>query len=262
MEKREKFISDFESKLYKIDEERVKELSLTDESGSINNLLSGIIKNCHGVGIDEKNGVVNFLFADGVDVINGYILKLPVGDKNFYESVMFYSYFLSLEFENINTVELYNTYLYRYRTLLELKNIYTVPHDEIEQIKSLTGDKNPYMFYPFGIEIIPFFEPKDFYKRLLNIKDLESVKTETNYVYLIFNNRNGYFKIGRSKNPIKREKTLQSEEPDLELLFYKEADMRIEYELQKYFKTKHIRGEWFKLNIQDILIFKKILSEI
>jgi hypothetical protein len=40
------------------------------------------------------------------------------------------------------------------------------------------------------------------------------------FVYLMEDSRNGAFKIGRSKTPGKRERTLQSEAPEITLRFY------------------------------------------
>ena len=72
-------------------------------------------------------------------------------------------------------------------------------------------------------------------------KSYKSKKT-----YLIKNKRNNLYKIGRSTNPKKREKTLQSEEPLIEIV--KTWDNDIENTLHKCYSKQRIRGEWFKLN--------------
>ena len=63
--------------------------------------------------------------------------------------------------------------------------------------------------------------------------------------YLIKNKRNGFYKIGKSKNPSIREKTLQSEEPLIKIV--KVWGSNIEKELHQQFKQHRIRGEWFEL---------------
>lgn len=68
--------------------------------------------------------------------------------------------------------------------------------------------------------------------------------------YLIKDNRTGATKIGKSNNPYKREKTLQSEVLSLELLYI--CDDNIESLLHKKYKDKRIRGEWFNLTDKDI----------
>ena len=64
--------------------------------------------------------------------------------------------------------------------------------------------------------------------------------------YLIKNKRNGYYKIGKSKDPLKREKTLQSEEPMIGII--KVFDKDIESVLHKDYKSFRVRGEWFELS--------------
>lgn len=94
-------------------------------------------------------------------------------------------------------------------------------------------------------------------------KELEMVygKTQTishrsmigTYVYLIKCLKTGKYKIGRSVNPIFREKTLSAESPEIETIFVSPlTTLRSEKELHKKFKGKRIRGEWFSLNESDV----------
>ena len=64
--------------------------------------------------------------------------------------------------------------------------------------------------------------------------------------YIIKDNTNNTYKIGKSINPLKREKTLQSEKPNLKLI--KIFENNIEKELHNLYKDCRLRGEWFKLN--------------
>ena len=66
------------------------------------------------------------------------------------------------------------------------------------------------------------------------------------YTYLIKNKRNGLYKIGRSKNIKQREKTLQSEEPEISVI--KTFDSDIESILHSKYSDYRVRGEWFKLS--------------
>lgn len=72
------------------------------------------------------------------------------------------------------------------------------------------------------------------------------------YIYLMTNKRNGYTKIGWSQNPQVREGTLQSEEPEVELLHTFTGSTDDEKALHKAFEKKRIRGEWFNLSESDI----------
>lgn len=70
-----------------------------------------------------------------------------------------------------------------------------------------------------------------------------SRKTKT---YLLKDKNTGLYKIGKSVNPLNREKTLQGEKPTYELL--KVWDDNIERELHDKYKNQRVRGEWFELN--------------
>jgi hypothetical protein len=72
------------------------------------------------------------------------------------------------------------------------------------------------------------------------------------YTYLMVNHDNGFYKIGKSIKPKFRERTLQSNEPNVELLGYCDSNIIAEKSLHEKFKDKRIRGEWFNLNKDDI----------
>lgn len=81
------------------------------------------------------------------------------------------------------------------------------------------------------------------------------------FLYLIINKRNGLYKIGISISPIKRERTLQAEEPEIEILNIYKGGYSLEKKIHKYFENKRIRGEWFKLDNDDILTINDILTK-
>jgi len=64
--------------------------------------------------------------------------------------------------------------------------------------------------------------------------------------YILKDNKTGYYKIGRSANPKHREKTLQAENPNYNLI--KVFDNNIEKELHHKYSRQRLRGEWFNLN--------------
>ncbi len=73
------------------------------------------------------------------------------------------------------------------------------------------------------------------------------------YIYLMRNMRNGYTKIGKSKNPKFRGKTLQSEEPEIELICAYKTWAGYEKELHEVYANKRVRGEWFNFSESEIL---------
>ncbi len=76
-------------------------------------------------------------------------------------------------------------------------------------------------------------------------------KRKTN-VYIMIDHNTKFYKIGKSINPIHREKTLQSEKPTIELIYYFNTYDCDEKILQDKYKDKRIRGEWFNLDQDDI----------
>lgn len=78
------------------------------------------------------------------------------------------------------------------------------------------------------------------------IEQASGVQIATDYLYLM-KHANGLVKIGRSRNPKAREKTLQAEDPRLHLFFTGIGCGRFESRLHKIFATARRRGEWFDL---------------
>ena len=64
--------------------------------------------------------------------------------------------------------------------------------------------------------------------------------------YIIKDNNTGLYKIGRSSNPLDREKTLQAEKPTIKLIKIFKDD--VERELHNKYNKQRVRGEWFNLN--------------
>ena len=84
-------------------------------------------------------------------------------------------------------------------------------------------------------------------------------------VYLMHDLANDYYKIGISNNPQYRERTLQSEKPTIELVIAKEFPVRriaeaFESALHKTYEAKRLRGEWFRLDANDVQDLIKALS--
>jgi hypothetical protein len=110
------------------------------------------------------------------------------------------------------------------------------------------------------------FKITDFVKgRLEAVAQLENERTSfeeaerlrksqfSTFVYIMQDMRNDAFKIGQSITPGKRERTLQSEVPEIVLRFSIPADESLERQLHEHFESKNIRGEWFALEPDELL---------
>ena len=77
-------------------------------------------------------------------------------------------------------------------------------------------------------------------------------------VYVMQDTANGYYKIGVSDNPSYRERTLQSEKPTIELLFFFDGTIDLERVLHAQYADRRIRGEWFALTDLDVNNIKEL----
>jgi len=108
------------------------------------------------------------------------------------------------------------------------------------------------------------FKKKQIRERLLNDNYSKSlIKTsKIRKTYIMFDENTGYYKIGYSIDPMKRERTLQAEKPTISLLYV--CNMFVEKQLHDIFKEKRVRGEWFDLSdsslsfVIDKFKFKKV----
>jgi hypothetical protein len=81
------------------------------------------------------------------------------------------------------------------------------------------------------------------------------------FTYLMEDTRNGLIKIGKSKNPERREKTLQSEAPSVEMRIAVPTESDFESELHGEFSHLRQRGEWFKLSSMEIkTVIERLLA--
>lgn len=71
-------------------------------------------------------------------------------------------------------------------------------------------------------------------------------------IYLMRNERNGFIKIGKSKNPLARETTLQSEDPEITLIKSWPGMPSDELRLHGLYQAFRVRGEWFRLKPEHI----------
>lgn len=81
------------------------------------------------------------------------------------------------------------------------------------------------------------------------------------FVYVMEDLRNGCVKIGRSMTPERRERTLQSEVPEVVLRLCIPAEDSHEKHLHARFAAKRVRGEWFSLAPEDLMWIAEFLRK-
>jgi predicted GIY-YIG superfamily endonuclease len=87
------------------------------------------------------------------------------------------------------------------------------------------------------------------------------------YIYLLKSEENGYYKIGKSVNPDKRVKTLQTGNPEKISLISKveisnKFCYRVESALHSQYSYVKKNGEWFNLSLEDELLFESNAKRI
>lgn len=76
---------------------------------------------------------------------------------------------------------------------------------------------------------------------------------ELTHVYLMIDTSTGLIKIGRSIDPMQREKTLLSDKSSISLIFVSPlCHRKIEKVFHKKFAEKRQRGEWFRLDAHEV----------
>lgn len=85
-------------------------------------------------------------------------------------------------------------------------------------------------------------------------------KPKKTFIYLMRDNATSHIKIGVSKDPAYRERTLLSCVPKIELLFSCWNDAIVEKELHAHFAHLRLRGEWFNLNNEQIEEAKQFIT--
>jgi hypothetical protein len=117
-------------------------------------------------------------------------------------------------------------------------------------------------------EIVYKENENDLIKEHIRYKDTRQIKKDTStFIYIMIDYNTGYYKIGHSKNVLRRESTLQSEKPTIELLYTFEGDRKDERDIHENYKDFRIRGEWFALDkwMVDAIIsnleFKKVTKD-
>ncbi len=120
----------------------------------------------------------------------------------------------------------------------------------MESYKIVIRDCNAFYISIYGLSLLPDFDEK--------LKEIKKEKSNfpAQKTYLMLDVKRGFYKIGKSANPRHRESTLQAEVPSITIVHI--IDINIEKELHNKFKSKRMRGEWFKLLPEDVEYIKSL----
>lgn len=250
------FETTFYDSVYKLSRKEL--LQIAQENPEIMNVIRGVMNKALAIAYDERDGLFSLFFIGENNGAIGYCLKFRFNQETYFDYVISFSFFLSGEFTYTKPIHLHNGFIHLFRTHFESEGIMTVTATDKKAMISKYGTGG-LMFNPVGIIYLEDIREIDFYDQLFGFNVQGFVPQEDKkYVYLIFNQKNGYFKIGRSKNPLKREKTLQAEEPEIALLKIWDANPSFEKGLHKKYANFRKRGEWFELTFRELYILKDL----
>lgn len=256
----------FDNAYFELSEEFIDAFAENDLQ--IYSVLSGLNKESFSISTeDEATGNFNYsiiYIINESNKIKGFLLNLKPFLKNRNELVILFCKYISNYYQKdlLETKRLVNSFQHLQRMLFESKGYITfgdeLSQENIDKYSLLVkGNKLP-LYVPYISDNIEKKSDNNF-----NFKNASINKSKhRNYVYIMLNKSNGYYKIGRSINPIYREKTLQAEEPDVVLIKKWIASAEIEKTLHLKYKLKRIRGEWFALEDKDLEEINSFMLQI
>ena len=248
----------FKNHYYYLDSETIHKMNDWENMLTLNNVIIGMNEHCYGAMLkNEENFEFQLFYVSGKDELEGGLIELSLETKYKDELVFHFSDYLSYHY-GVDTIDAFNTFQFQARSLFEKLGYITISTAEIKNKLKKHGYNSVVSLNAIAFTTIQKFA---FYKFFFGNKVIEDTNDACGYVYLMLNTRNGYIKIGKSKTPRFREKTLQSDEPEIELITFWKAPSCIKKELHTTFKNKRIRGEWFDLSFQDLKKVESIMSE-
>lgn len=256
----EELINQFDQITYSLSKEDIFRFD-KDDIGPIHNVITRIHTHCYCVRLfDEEVGIILEMFYINNDKeLTGDLIQLHLNDENYFQLLIRFTAMLAQKYNGVNALIAFNTFQSKLRGFLEKLGFFTTTSIELKPYKN----KNAVMygFSERGIKNVILIEQKDFYRDFFNDIQLLEIIPDCEYVYLMVNSDTGYVKIGTSKNPRYREKTLHSQEPKVDMIALWKCDKKVEKELHEKYKEKRVRGEWFDLKLYDLKEIEEYMTQ-
>lgn len=241
---------------YILSKEDINEFDKRD-NGAINNVISRISKHCYGVNLYEGNPMFAEMYYINHDSdLRGELIRLDIRDPDYFNLLLQFCILLSDNYEELDEINAFNTFQAKLRGFLEKLGFFTVTDFELAKYQG----RNLAMMAKSPIFRIRTIDKTAFYQMLFNFDSNQSDNENCDYVYLMVNEDTSLIKIGTSKKPQYREKTLHSQEPKINLIAKWKCDKKIERRLHEMFANKRVRGEWFRLTFRDLKEIEDFMS--
>lgn len=156
-------------------------------------------------------------------------------------------------------------------TLAIAPEVFALSPGEFEAVGRVYEENRDYVANFFDSLVYNTISPQisflPWYRTLkLNRKESERLQlaiSQITYIYLIRDKATGCVKIGRSRDPearlkqLVRQDTLMPKANEFTMLFYWRGYTTTEKFLHMQYAEKHVRGEWFDLDEEDVEEIKK-----
>ncbi|MES2380034.1 MAG: GIY-YIG nuclease family protein [Bacteroidota bacterium] len=242
----------FDKVCFTLLESDILEINKQDPGAGVNNVISKINRHCFGVRVYEGKDryEIEMFYITNFEKLKGDIICLPLKDPNYFDLLLHFCLSLTDWYPELDAINCFNTFQTKVRSCLEKFGFFTTTTIELEPFQG----KNGVMISNSqkGIINVDMINRTDFYRNFFNKNFEIKILNDQEYVYLMVNDETALIKIGTSKNPRFREKTLHSSEPRVFLIALWRCKKGFEKELHQKFATKRIRGEWFRLSFRDL----------
>lgn len=236
-------LSIFYERLFDIPTNVINEWAETD-IGTYN-VVAGLEKEAFGLSLFKPDTIdyeLTYITINKSGNLEGIALTLnPFFNKRNELTICFVA-FLCKKYKIANQYKVFNEYQRHQRSYFEREGYFTYCDKFLDSIKL---KNNPILIHTKGILYVPMANRK---------------RSNDNFIYLMHNRQNNYYKIGRSTNVKIRERTLQAQEPDIVLIEKWQASKDAEKLLHEMYKHKKLRGEWFNLTQVEIEEIKEYMN--
>ncbi|MFT3920436.1 GIY-YIG nuclease family protein [Cloacibacterium sp.] len=255
----------FEKSYFVLNDELIHYLNKDDQTGQLNNVIIGLNKECYGVRLFEIENepiIIEIFYVHYKLKLEGNLIRIELNNPNYSSLLLKFCAVLSLNYSEVNEIHAFNTFQKQLRTILEKDGYYTLTNVDINELQKIGPNGILINSRPKPLQQIDLIPIVDFYREVFKENYKIISKNYDNYVYLMINTETALIKIGYSKNPKVREKTLQSQEPQVYIIACWKATRKIETELHRKFRNKRIRGEYFNLSFSDLKELSDYMEKI
>lgn len=259
LEYQQKIETLFDECCFSLSSEQIIKMNNTIKSGEFNNVIVGLSKQYFALVVNDDLSDRNFelIYINGIPTLQGSIIKLNIDDEERDGLTFYFARYLASHHNGLDVVDTFNTFQTQIRSFIEKLGFMTIDSNTLEKydnpVFAMVGKK--------GIYSVTILDKVSFYKSFFDDNQSRTPLDSEKYIYLMLNIRNNHFKIGSSKNVGYREKTLQAQEPEVKLITFWCGHISIEKNLHKHFAEKRQRGEWFKLNFEDLGTLRNLMSD-